>query len=99
MFGIFGRGSEVQTEKELAEKLKKGNSEIIIKGDLKKSYKNTRNGGSWVIASGAILVALAAVPTAPVTGGASLPIGTASLLAVAAASAVATAAGGSRFLI
>lgn len=63
----------VRNEKELASSLKNGDDTIIIEGDLCNKVIRIKATGTaaWIIAVGAIGVAVVAVMSAPATGGTS----------------------------
>ncbi|MDG5853126.1 hypothetical protein [Clostridium beijerinckii] len=63
----------VRDSKGLGEALKNSESEIIIEGDLKNKVVRIKAKGAvaWVIAIGAIGIAVAATLVAPITGGTS----------------------------
>ena len=65
--------STVKTEKELAKQIEDDADTIVIEGDLKnKVYRIKATGKvAWVVAIGAIAVAVTAVLAAPATGGVS----------------------------
>ena len=64
---------KIRTEKELGEALKNDQNRIEIEGDLSRKVIKIKATGkvAWVIAAGAIAVAVAAVLATPATGGAS----------------------------
>ena len=74
---MFGNSSEVRTEEELGEKIKQGATKISIEGDLVKKIIKIKATGrvAWLIAVGAIGVAVLVVltlPAAPAAGGGGL---------------------------
>lgn len=98
----MGKRVTVKTPKELGKALKGKADEILIEGDLKKKVIRIRITGkvAWLVAIGAIAVAVAAIIS---SGGLALPLGTAlaapaiSILGfpgVSAAILIAIAAGG-----
>lgn len=80
----------IKTTKELGEALKQDQDTIEIEGDLARSTFRIKAAGkvAWVVAFGAIVVAVASVLAAPATGGTSASVGL-----VAAPAAVATIGG------
>ena len=71
---MFGSSSGVRTEEELGEKIRQGATEILIEGDLGKKVIKIKATGrvAWLIAVGAIGVAVLVVltlPAAPAAGG------------------------------
>lgn len=91
---------KVRTEKELGEALKKDQSRIEIEGDLSKKVIKIKATGkvAWLVASGAIAVAVIAVLATPATGGTSnvahfvaAPVAAATLGVSVAGSAIAIA--------
>lgn len=77
--------TRVKTEKEFADSLKRGDDTIEIEGDLARKTIRIRATGNvaWVIAFGAIGIAVVGIMTAVPTGG-----GSAAVSGVAAAGAV-----------
>lgn len=96
---------KVRTEKELGEALKNNQDRIEIEGDLSKKVIKIKATGkvAWLVASGAIAVAVIAVLATPATGGTSnvahfvaAPVAAATLgvSVTGSAIAIAVAAGG-----
>ena len=81
----------VKTEQELADSLKKNESEITIEGDLTNKVIRIHAVGqvAWVIAFGAIAVAVTAVMASPAT------IGAGAIVSLVSGTAAATILGGS----
>lgn len=98
--------ANVSTEKELAKAVKDEEMEIIIEGDLAKKVVRIKAVGNvaWLVAAGAIGVAIASVLTAPTTAGISAAVGAPAMAATVvtlggvpvttAAVAIAVAGGG-----
>ena len=98
--------ANVNTEKELAKAIKNEEMEIIIEGDLAKKVVRIKAVGNvaWLVAAGAIAVAIAGVLTAPTTAGISAAVGAPAMAATVvtlggvsvttAAVAIAVAGGG-----
>lgn len=98
--------ARVSTEKELAKAVKNEEMEIIIEGDLAKKVVRIKAVGNvaWLVAAGAIAVAITSVLTAPTTAGISAVVGAPAMAATVttlggvsvttAAVAIAVAGGG-----
>ena len=96
---------KIRTEKELGKALKNGQDQIEIEGDLCKKVIKIKATGkvAWIVAAGAIAVAVVAVMATPVTGGASnaahlivapAAVATLGVSVTSSAIAIAVAAGG-----
>ena len=74
----------IKTEKELAKQVENGVDEITIEGDLKDKVLRIKAVGkaAWIVAIGAIGVAVISILSAPATGG--MSVGVSSLVAPAA---------------
>ena len=89
----------VSTAKELGEAIKQAKDEIILEGDIKRHTLRIRATGkaAWIIAFGAIGVAVTAVIVTTGSGGTAAPAfggGAGGISAVTAAIGIAVAAGG-----
>lgn len=78
--------SKVKTEKELAKAVKNNEIEITVEGDLAKKVVRIKAVGdvAWLVAAGAIAVAITSVLTAPTTAGISAAVGAPAMAATVA---------------